>query len=117
VKDVGLRATGPGREKRDGDTAALRVSTSGARVPAARCPSEKRFVSEHDYLVKLEARARTSRKAATKLFCIRCMGGGPDGDPLAGPEGVREMVRTCTDVACPLHPHRPYTRPVPGSGS
>lgn len=44
----------------------------------------------------LRSRAKTSRAAAVKLFCIECMG------------GVRADVRSCTATTCALYPHRPY---------
>jgi hypothetical protein len=44
----------------------------------------------------LRARAKTSKAAAIKLFCLECVG------------GVRADVRDCTSSACALYPHRPY---------
>lgn len=44
----------------------------------------------------LRTRAKTSRAAAVKLFCIECVG------------GVRADVRDCTATTCALYAHRPY---------
>ena len=51
-----------------------------------------------EYLVKLRARATTSRAAAIRLFCLECVG------------CERAAVRDCTDKACALWPWRPYQR-------
>ncbi len=45
---------------------------------------------------ELRARAKTSRAAAVKLFCLECVG------------GVRADVRDCTACDCALYPWRPY---------
>ena len=37
-----------------------------------------------------------SRTAAIKAFCLRCVG------------YIREDVRNCTALKCPLHQYRPY---------
>lgn len=44
----------------------------------------------------LRIRAKTSRAAAVKLFCLECVG------------GIRAEVRDCTSKDCALYPHRPY---------
>ena len=49
-----------------------------------------------DSLTPLRDRAKTSRAAAVKLFCLECVG------------GVRQDVRNCTSIDCALYPHRPY---------
>lgn len=54
-------------------------------------------MSVSDLLIE---RAKTSRAAAVKLFCIRCVGMG-DG-------GCRADIRDCTAKDCALYPHRPY---------
>ncbi len=41
-----------------------------------------------------------SRKAATRAFCLECVGWQ-----------IKE-VHTCTDLACPLYPYRPASRAV-----
>lgn len=51
-----------------------------------------------EYLVTLRGRAKTSRAAALKLFCLECVG------------CERAAVRDCTDQACALWPWRPYQR-------
>lgn len=51
-----------------------------------------------EYLVTLRDRAKTSRAAALKLFCLECVG------------CERAAVRDCTDQACALWPWRPYQR-------
>ena len=40
-------------------------------------------------------------KAAISAMCEQCMGG-------ARQPGVRDGVRNCTDMACPLRMYRPY---------
>jgi hypothetical protein len=37
-----------------------------------------------------------SLRAASKAFCLECVG------------YMKEEVRQCTDLACPLYPYRPY---------
>lgn len=49
-----------------------------------------------DTLVPLRVRAKTSRAAAVKLFCVECVG------------GVRQDVKNCTSHDCALYPWRPY---------
>jgi hypothetical protein len=65
-------------------------------------PTNETFIAE------LGKRALTSKAAGIKLFCVQCMGGGHDGTPLGGPDGVRLSVRDCTATTCALYPHRPY---------
>lgn len=49
----------------------------------------------------LRIRAKTSRAAAVKLFCLDCVG------------GTRAEVRDCTAKDCALYPHRPYQVSMP----
>lgn len=44
---------------------------------------------------------RPTRKLAIDLMCLHCLGG--EGEP-----GVRNQVRNCTSVNCPLYIYRPY---------
>ena len=44
----------------------------------------------------IKIRAKTSRAAAVKLFCLECVG------------RVRKDVTNCTALDCALYPHRPY---------
>jgi hypothetical protein len=46
----------------------------------------------------LRERAKTSRAAAVKLFCLNCVG------------GVRADVRDCTSHGCALYGFRPYRK-------
>lgn len=43
---------------------------------------------------RLAERAKTSPKAAIRLFCITCMGGS------------KHDVKGCASLSCPLHPFR-----------
>jgi hypothetical protein len=43
-----------------------------------------------------KAMGRKSLRAGTKAFCLMCVG------------YMKEEVRQCTDLACPLYPYRPY---------
>jgi hypothetical protein len=44
----------------------------------------------------IATRARSSRAAAVRLFCLQCVG------------YTRKDVTNCTAPKCPLYPHRPY---------
>ncbi len=46
--------------------------------------------------ILVKAYSGTSKAAAIKGFCLRCVG------------YLRNEVRDCTAYACPLHPYRPY---------
>ncbi len=61
---------------------------------AARFPIKD--ASKHADPIPLRIRAKTSRAAAVKLFCLDCVG------------GQRMEVRNCTSHDCALYPHRPY---------
>lgn len=56
-------------------------------------------------LPTLALRAKTSRPAAVKLFCLDCM--GHDRDKRPGPSIARD-IRDCPSTTCALYTHRPY---------
>lgn len=52
-------------------------------------------------LHKTFEKAKTSRAAAIKIFCVECMGGS---------QGYAKAVRECTAPDCALYPFRPYQK-------
>lgn len=59
-------------------------------------------MSEINPIIRL--RAKPSRTNAIKAKCAECMGCTADHVE----RGFRELIRTCSSKACPLHAFRPY---------
>jgi hypothetical protein len=64
---------------------------------------------EHNW-IKRANKNPGSLKTAIGAFCFHCFGGTEDHLP---DPGWKEYIRTCTDIKCPLYPHRPYKVATP----